>query len=242
MANNNEGKATKPSVLYEGHRDRMRQRFLDYGMDHMQDTELLEILMFYSIPRKDTKEVAHELVQSFGSISGVMNADIDELTKVPGVTYNSAVLIRLALVLARKYAIDSHEDLPVYNTIDKIGQYVKRLYIGVNVERVYLLLFDNALRMIDCCWISDGSVNSAIPKTRVMIEKAYQKQAASVILVHNHPHGIAVPSGDDIAMTHRLDSAFDLVGIKLLEHIVVAGDKYAPILLKGTDMFRIANM
>ena len=242
MENNNEEKTTKPSVLYEGHRERMRQRFLEYGMDHMQDTELLEILMFHSIPRKDTKEVAHQLVQNFGSLSGVMNATVEDLMKISGVSYNSAVLIKLTLALSRRYAIDSHEDLPMYDTLDKIGQYVKRLYIGVNVERVYLLMFDNALRLLDCCWISDGSVNSAVPKTRVMIEKAYQKQASSVVLVHNHPHGIAVPSGDDIALTHRLDTAFDLVGIKLLEHIVVAGDKYAPILLKGTDLFRISNM
>ena len=228
-----------------GHRERMRERFLTAGGDALADHELLETILFYAIPRRDTNELAHRLIEDFGSLSSVLEADVDLLARFDGLGESSATYLKLLHELTRRYTADkmnANDKKMVFDTPGKIAAYMAPRYMGVNIERVYLLLFDNALRLLDCCWISDGSVNSAVPKTRVMIEKAYQKQASSVVLVHNHPHGIAVPSGDDIALTHRLDTAFDLVGIKLLEHIVVAGDKYAPILLKGTDMFRISNM
>ena len=227
--------------LHMGHRERMKRKFLQYGIDGMEEHEILEILLFYSLPRIDTNELGHILLEQFGSLAGVLNADYEELIKVPGIKENTATLLKLSLGIARKYAISSQKAEEHYDTIEKIGNYLVNMYVGVNVERVYLMLFDNSLKLLDCCWITDGTINATSLLPRVLIEKALNKRASSVVLAHNHPFGMAIPSGDDIAMTHRMDSAFELVGINMLDHIIVAGEKYASVMRRGDDMLLRAS-
>lgn len=227
--------------LHIGHRERMKRKFLQYGIDGMEEHEILEILLFYSLPRIDTNELGHILIEQFGSLAGVLNADYEELIKVPGIKENTATLLKLSLGIARKYAISSQKTEEHYDTIEKIGNYLVNMYVGVNVERVYLMLFDNSLKLLDCCWITDGTINATSLLPRVLIEKALNKHASSVVLAHNHPFGMAIPSGDDIAMTHRMDSAFELVGINMLDHIIVAGEKYASVMRRGDDMLLRAS-
>ena len=134
--------------------------------------------------------------------------------------------------LARICRLERPDNSPrmVYDSIGKISAYLARLYIGSTREQVYLMMFDNAMRLIDCAYICDGSVNAAVMVPRVMVEKALFRHASAVVVAHNHPDGVAVPSGDDIDTTEMLRAAFELVGIQLLEHIIIAGRSYATVM------------
>lgn len=222
---------------HSGHRDRLKNRFLEQGLDGFEPHQVLELLLFYAIPQRDTNPLAHELIERFGSLSGVLDASVDELSRVDGIKKNAATLIKLQAALARRYVRDKNAPCHCYDTLEKVGNYACGLFVGVNVEQVYLLQFNNRLEMISCARIADGSVNQAPILPRVVCRDALLNDAAGVIVVHNHPDGVVIPSADDIAVTHRLESACDLVGIHLIEHIVVAGELYAPILRleKGTS-------
>lgn len=216
--------------MHEGHRQRLRRRLRAEGCDSFEDHQLLEALLFYSIPRCDTNETAHRLIERFGSIGAVFAASADELMLVEGIGQSSADLIRLVSGIRCRLEKPNNSPRMVYDSIGKISAYLSRLYIGATCEQVYLMMFDNAMRLIDCAYICDGSVNAAVMVPRVMVEKALFRHASAVVVAHNHPGGIAVPSGDDIDTTEMLRAAFELVGIQLLEHIIIAERSYATVM------------
>lgn len=220
--------------LHAGHRARMRERFLASGGEELPDHELLELLLYYSIPRCDTNELAHRLIEEFGSLSEVLEADIDLLCGIDGVKENTALYLKVIGETTRRYAsgkLDFKEDMrTVFDTPAKIAAFMLPRYLGINIERVYLLLFDNAMHMIDCYHVCDGSITGVALSIRRIVERAYRKGASAVILTHNHPGGIAAPSGDDIRLTRRLDEALRMMEIPLLEHYVFADRSYVPIM------------
>lgn len=221
----------KKDSIHSGHRERMRARFLETGGRGMADHELLELLLYYGIPRRDTNDTAHLLMEAFGSFSAVLEADADLLCGVEGIGSSTAVYIGLLRECAARYAkakMDTGEDKKdVYDTAEKVVSYLASRYVGVEVERVYLLLFDNAMHMIDCFHVCDGSITGVSMSVRRMTERAYRKGAAAAILAHNHPGGMASPSFEDIRITRRLAEAMRLLEIPLLEHYVIAGSYYA---------------
>lgn len=208
----------------------MRARFVKSGSDSFADHELLELLLFYALPRINTNELAHSLLERFGSISGIISASVDEIMTVEGVGENAAVLIKLVTSLAKRYAfeeLDSHKKL---DTLERVGEYAKSLFIGSTQELVYLILLDNSLSMLDCSCVAVGSINEVKPILRLIIERAILKRASSVILLHNHPHGSAEPSESDLEFSYLLDRELGIVGVNLIEHIIVAGKSYSPTL------------
>lgn len=216
--------------MHENHRDRLKNRFLAEGLDTFEPHNILELLLFYSIPQKDTNETAHLLMEHFGSLSDVFDAPYEELIKIPGIKSHSATLIKLLPSLARRYMLDkNHKDHPL-SSIDKIGSYFVDKYLGVNVEVVYLLLLDNKYTAIDCIKIHEGSVNSAAITLRRLVEIALLRNASMVVLAHNHPSGLPIPSPDDLYTTKEIKRAFDLLDIKMLGHILVAGESYINLL------------
>ena len=220
--------------VHAGHRSRMRERFLATDGKELADHELLEILLYYSIPRCDTNDLAHRLIEEFGSLSDVLEANADLLCHIGGVKENTALYLKVLGEAARRYAsgklITKQDERTAFDTPAKIAAFMIPRYMGINVERVYLLLFDNAMHMIDCYHVCDGSVTGAALSIRRIVEHAFRKRAAAAILTHNHPGGMVVPSGDDIRLTRRLDDALRLMEIPLLEHYVFAGRQYAPIM------------
>jgi DNA repair protein RadC len=226
--------------MHDGHRERIRQRIIKEGTDNFEEHQLLEALLFFSIPRADTNETAHRLIDEFGSLAGVLSASREELMNVEGVGETSALLIKLVAGVNRKIALSENKEGVCYDTIGKICRYLANIYVGITVERVYMMMFDNGMKLIDCVRICDGSVNAAVMQPRVMVEKALLKHASAVVVAHNHPNGIAVPSGDDITTTEMLRSAFDLMGIQLIEHIIIAGRSYTPI-LRSRNLSGIKN-
>ncbi len=224
------------SDVHQGHRGRLRQRFAKSGMDDYEPHEILELMLTYPILRVDVNERAHALVERFGSLAAVLDAPLEELCTVPGIGAETALYLKMFPALFRRYAIDKADSGETMETMAKIGNYLQALYVGVTYERVYLLLFDNAMRLIDCCKISDGALNCVNITVRTMVEKALFGHAACVVMAHNHPRGLAIPSGNDFEVTDTVAQAFELLGIPLLEHIIVTENSYAPILRqrKGT--------
>lgn len=208
----------------------MRERCLQYGFGNFATHELLEMLLYYSIPRSDTNGVAHSLLERFGSLKGVCEASVDELLLVDGVGQQSAILLRLIPELMKRYAMEDISPREVYDSVGKLADYFVRAFIGLDHECLFMMLLNNRMNMIDCALISEGSVNSSTVPIRLMTQKSLFKKASSVVLAHNHPAGLALPSGRDIEVTETLLGAFDAIGVTLLEHLIVADGRFYPIL------------
>ncbi len=214
--------------VHEGHRDRLRQRFLDEGLDNFQDHNVLELLLFYSIPRKDTNEEAHNLIDTFGSLSGVFNASYEGLCKVKGIGENSATLIKMMPELFKKYEVDIiNNDDVVLNKSELIAKYVSSYFKGLTTEKMYLLCLDSACRVLSFNLISEGIVNATPLNIRTIMEISLKYNASQLILVHNHPSGIVAPSRNDIDATMGIQDLMRKMGMKLSDHIIIGhGDDY----------------
>lgn len=219
--------------MHENHRDRTKKRFLTESLENFEPHNILELLLFYSIPQKDTNEIAHLLIERFGSLSGVFDASFEDLVRVPGIKEHSATLIKMIPELSRKYMLEKNQKNEPLSDMDKIGNYLVHYYIGINIETVVLLLLDNKFNVIELVKIHEGSVNSSAITMRRLLETALFKRASMAVLAHNHPSGVAIPSSDDIFTTREVKRAFDLLEINLLGHIIVAGDSFVDIMHPG---------
>ena len=216
--------------MHKDHRKHTKDRFLSEGLDSFEPHNVLELLLFYSIPQKDTNETAHMLINRFGSLSAVFDAPYDDLLTVTGISEHSATLIKLIPAISRRYAMEKNSKVTKLSSIEDIGKYLVARYLGVTEETVLLLLLDNKFGLIDCVKVHEGSVNSSAITMRKLIETALFKRASMVVLAHNHPSGVALPSSDDLFTTQQVKRAFDLVEIGMLAHIIVAGDTFTNIL------------
>ena len=219
--------------MHEEHRKRMRERFLQSGFDGYSDHEILECLLYFSIPRGDTNALAHRLMERFGSIRNLLEASPEELTAEEGVGEHSAFLFKLACETLRRYAKDTLQNPPSYRTLSAISEYLCRKFLGCGTECVYLMLLNNRLSLIDCCKISDGTVNNSLISLRKITERTVFRKASVVVLAHNHPNGFAVPSESDLEVTAQIVATLDMMGVALLEHLIVADDRVFPILHSG---------
>lgn len=219
--------------LHGGHRDRLKKRFLQQGLDGFTDIQALELLLFYSIPRQDTNPVAHKLLQHFGSLSQVLEAPAEELMQVGGIKEHSAVLLNLINQMGRFYLVDKAQRERVLPTIEDCARYLQPYFYGRMNETVFLLCLDAKCKALCCKEVGEGSVNSAGISVRRIVETALREGATTVVLAHNHPSGIAIPSPEDIQTTRRVAAALQSVEIHLADHIVVADDDYVSMVQSG---------
>ena len=221
------------SQIHEGHRQRLRDRFLEEGLDSFTEIEVLELLLFYCIPRKNTNEIAHKLLSRFGSLPQVLEASPADLSQVEGMGEISAAFLSLIPAAGRYYGIARAKQIQVLKTMDECGQYLLRFFEGLAKENVYLLCLDAKCKVLGCPWIGEGSVNSAGIPVRRIVETALALNATTVVLAHNHPSGIAVPSREDVETTRRLAAALDGVDIALADHIVVSDGDFTSMVQSG---------
>lgn len=219
----------KPKNVHEGHRERLRQRFLSEGLDNFQNHNVLELLLFYSVPLKDTNEEAHALIDTFGSLSGVFDASFEDLCNVKGIGERSATLIKMMPALFKKYEVDKmNNDDIVLDRSKKVAEYVSPHFKGITNERMYVLCLNSNCNVLNFTQVSEGVTNSAPLNTRKIVETALNCNAASVILVHNHPSGVVAPSRNDIDATIGMVNLLQKVGLKLNDHIIIGN---------GSDFF-----
>lgn len=217
------------SDIHDGHRERLKQRFLDNGLDTFSDHNILELLLFYVLPRRDTNMIAHRLMQRFGSLSGVLDAPVQELTEVEGIGKNAACYLKLFSQVARVYFNDKLKDGIVLDTAEKVGEYLIPKYVGIMHEMVLLVCLDSKGKVLSCTAVMEGTINATQVSVRKIVETAVRNNAASVILSHNHPSGLAIPSRDDIATTKKIEQALALINVTLVDHIIVADNDWVSL-------------
>ena len=206
---------------------------METGLDSFTDVQALELLLFYAIPQKDTNPIAHALLNRFGSLSQVLDADAEELEKVPGISDHAATLLRLVTQLGRFYQVDTAQRTEALTSIDACGAYLVPHFFGRKVETVFLLCLDAKCKVLCCREIGEGSVNAASISVRKVVEVALSANATSVVLAHNHPSGVALPSADDVQTTRRIAAALSAVEVRLIDHIVVAEGDFISMVQSG---------
>lgn len=219
--------------IHDGHRQRMKDRFLSEGLDNFNDIQVLELLLFYAVPRQDTNPIAHALLERFGTLAQVLEAPVSELEKVKGVGHNAAMLLSLAPQLGRRYQISKMMHTSILTSVEACGKYLIPYFFGRRNETVFILCLDAKCKVLGCVEVGEGSVNSAGVPIRRIVETALAYNATTVILAHNHPSGLALPSGEDVQTTHRVAAALNAVEISLADHIVVADDDFVSIVQSG---------
>ena len=209
------------------------ERFRNEGLDHFDQVQVLELLLFYCIPRRDTNELAHTLINRFGSVSRVMNASVEELMQVPGVGKNTATFLHLAKEAGRYYQVDSTRKGALMNDIEDCGKFLLPYFIGRQKETVFLLCLNANCNVICCREIGEGELNAAVISPRRVVEIALAEKASTVVLAHNHPSGVALPSPEDVMVTQRLAAALAAVDVTLFDHLIVADDDYVSLVQSG---------
>lgn len=221
--------------LHKGHRGRLKMRFLKEGLDGFEDHQVLELLLFQTIPRLDTNPVAHSLIQRFGSLSAVLEADTKDLASVDGVGLNAAAFLSMIPQVTRRYFIDriKHSRKPLTSS-ETASEYLVPLMAGRTEEVFYVICLDSRLRVLYPALISEGTVKDAFVHPRHVVEAAVRHKAASVLLAHNHPGGTVSPSNHDHSITRRLVQALGNIDIKVVDHVIVAGDQIYSFAREGT--------
>lgn len=216
---------TEIDPMHENHRDRLRQRFLEEGLDSFEPHQALELLLFYAIPRRDTNELAHRLIEHFGSVSQVLDAHPDDLSAFEGMGKNSAVLLAVMKPLWRLYRQDSSRHRLSLDNYRAASSYAVDLFAGRVNEAFYLLCLDPNCHLIREVLLHEGTVNEVSVHPRTVVETAIRNNASQVIFSHNHPKGMLDPSSNDIAYTRHLSLALSAIGIQIIDHIIVSGEE-----------------
>ena len=220
-------------TIHDGHRQRLKTRFLQEGLEHFDEHQVLELLLFYCIPRQDTNPIAHALLEHFGSLTQVMEASPSELQKVKGMGESSAAFLSLLNSFCRYYQINRASSAVILSTLEECGRYLMPFFYGRRNETVYLLCLDAKCKVLSCKEVGEGSVNSAAVPIRRIVEMALGSNATSAILAHNHPSGIAVPSAEDQLTTKQLAVALAAVDITLVDHMVIADEEFVSMRQSG---------
>ena len=208
---------------HEGHRQRVKNRFLQHGLDSFEDHQVLEALLFYAVPKKDTNEIAHLLLKTFGSLDKVFEADYDELIKVKGIGENTASLIKFSQMLSKRYINSTFvQDGEVrLNESKKLKDYCRNLFKGEKKETIYAIALDSDLYLIGNMKINTGEPNKVEVPFRTLTEFAIKCNCTRMVLAHNHPNGSMNASRNDIYATDDIADQLASVEVELVDHIVV---------------------
>lgn len=221
MANNNHP--------HQGHRERLRRRFMDEGLQSFQPHEVLELALQYTIPRKDTNALAHALLERFGSISAVVAQKPEQLMKVKGIGEQSAVFLTMLPKLMAYIQSDRWVARPQLKTMRDAGSYCTTLFDDDSIESVVAICLDTHMQVLGSRTLFTGTVNETYISVRAVVEYAIEQHAANMLLAHNHPSGSLVPSSTDVRVTNDIRNALATIGIRLEDHIIVAGNRFKSI-------------
>ena len=217
--------------IHKGHRVRMKEQFLNSGLSHFNDHQILELLLFYAIPQKDTNELAHNLIRHFGSFHNVFAARFDDLVKVPGISTHAATLIKMIPQLCTALATKKTMGRALRDP-EVIAEFFETQFLGVTNEKILLACLDDQMRLLDLSLISDGDIGSVSFDIRKLINQVIRVNSSQIIIAHNHPAGSCKPSDPDMMATEKLRKSFAAFGITLCDHVVVGNDGSAFVISK----------
>ncbi len=223
---------------YVDHRKRVKDRFRKEGLDNFDEKHVLEMLLFYCVPRQDTKDIAFRLLQHFGSIVDVLDATPEQLECVSGVGEGISTFLSFRRQLDRYYKLKKDEKTsePLM-TAEDFGRVLAPKFAKQNNEVVYILCLDGASKMLSCIFVGEGSVNSAdVPISRI-VQMCLNAHATSVVLAHNHPSGLALPSPEDVNATRLLAKALHSVNVNFADHLIFTDDDFVSLTLSGYSPF-----
>lgn len=217
--------ADKPKHRHTGHRERMKAEFLARGLEGWPDHRVLELLLFYTIPQGDVNDLAHELVERFGSLAGVLDASVEELKKVKGVGDHTAVFLRMLPTVLGRYQGARTRLSAIINSPEEAYAWLEPYFFGARNEMVYVLCLDGKRQVLGVRKVAEGSIELAEVNTRRIAEEAIGLRAAQIYVAHNHVSNLAIPSQADWLTTDTLRGALRPIGIELIDHLVfVDGD------------------
>ncbi len=216
----------KDSNIHKGHRDRLRKSFLSGGLDHFPPHNVLELLLFYALPQGDTNELAHKLINHYGSLPLVFDAPYEDLVRFKGIGNVSATLIKLVPAVTSYYMAQKAIEGTKMNSIEEVSEYFISKFLNSVHEEFYLMCKSSTGKVLKCVKIMEGTVNAVPVVTRLILTEAINSNATSVIVAHNHPSGITLPSSNDTFLTKNLCRALAHADIILDDHIIVSGPDY----------------
>ena len=224
---------------HTGHRERLRLRYQREGLDGFAPHEVLELLLTYAIPRIDTNPLAHELIDRFGSLSAVMEASPAELEQVPGIGKQASTLLTMLVPVLRMYEQEKLLPRHQLTTYPDLAAYCRTLFLGSGVEQFYVLCLDAKLSLIAARCLSRGTPAEVSVQPRAVVQELIRHNAVGAVLSHNHPSGSPLPSQADINITREIQKILDSVGIRLYDHVIIAGSKnysfYSHRMLDGQE-------
>lgn len=212
--------------LHKGHRERMRKRCLKYGVENLEDHEILEILLYYCIPLRDTNELAHLLLNEASSWQHIIDCHPADISRRYGLSDNTGLFFSLIGELNKRYNKEKWKERMLIDSSDIAGKYIVSLLQHENIECFYVICLDSQSRLINSILLSRGTVNETSVSLRMVTEIVLRYNSVSVILAHNHPGGNCLPSNEDIETTRKIQVVLDMINIDLVDHIIVAGKRY----------------
>lgn len=212
---------------HDGHRDRVREKFMkEENLNAYADHNILEMLLFYAIPRADTNELAHRLINTFGSFSAVFDADIEQLIRVDGVGKSTAVLIKMIPSVMQRYYEDKINNPSKITNTDSAAEFLKTKFFNETVEIMYLMCMNNDGKILKFTQIASGTLDYSEIDSRLILQEMLLCKATTAIIAHNHPGGICAPSLSDVNTTQQIASLLSGINARLIDHIIIAGDEH----------------
>lgn len=209
--------------LHHGHRKRMKTAMLEHGIEGLNEHQVLEMLLFFGVPKGDTNPTAHRLIDRFGSLRGVLEADYDELLQVTGIGENVGSLIKFVQLLSGRYlrSASFEENSRRFGSIEALQRYYEGVYLGSHNEQLRAMLLDDNLYMIKEQLIAEGTIGKSEFSIRKIADFVIKNSGNRVVIAHNHPNGLAVPSKQDIVSTVSLLDFLKSIDVELVDHIIV---------------------
>lgn len=224
--------------LHLSHRKRLKNRFLQEGLENFEDHQVLELALFFAIPRKDTNPIAHRLLMRFGSLAEVLNAPISELVKVEGMGEHAALFLKMQHGLLLKYQASFHQDKLNLSSHKECVRLVHEKMKYLNHEEFHVLCLDSSMRLIKYLTLFKGTVNSATVNLREVTSKVLELDSSAIVVAHNHPAGVAYPSPEDITLTESLLTALRYQDVEVLDHLICTSTTCYSM-LKDNKIFEI---
>ena len=228
----------KNECIHVGHRERMRSKILNNHVDNLLDHELLEVLLYYALPRRNTNDIAHTLIRAFGSLPRVFDADAEKLMHISNISERTVALIKTFSELFKRYSQFLHIPKVRVSSTSSLRNYFEQFMTNAPEEDFCIAYIDESMDLFACDHFSIGSTSMVETKMREIYENVLRKNPIRVALSHNHPYTSCAPSREDIISTVKIKIFLKLLNVDLMDHIIFGTDGYCSIRDTVDDIYQ----